>query len=89
MRVSEGFIIREIAGDIIAIPSGEAARDLSGLVALNSSGKVLFELLRTEQTEESLTEALLERFEIDRKTAEEDVREFLDTLRQSGVLIED
>lgn len=88
MRVSEGFIIREIAGEVIAIPSGEAARDLSGLVALNSSGKLLFELLQSEQTEESLAAALLQSFETDEETAFSDVREFLDILRTNGILIE-
>lgn len=88
MRVAEGFIIREIAGEIIAIPSGEAARDLSGLIALNNSGKFLFELLQSEQTEESLTQALLDSFETDNETALSDVREFLDILRENGILIE-
>ncbi len=88
MRVSEGFIIREIAGEVIAIPSGEAARDLSGLVSLNGSGRFLFELLQTEQTEKSLTEAILQNFETDEETALTDVREFLEILRENDILIE-
>lgn len=88
MHISEGFIIREIAGETIAIPSGEAARDLSGLIALNPSGRILFDKLRSEQTVESLTETLLENFDIDYETAKNDVEEFLDILRNSGVLIE-
>ena len=89
MHVLSGFIVREIAGETIAIPSGNAAKNLSGLIALNESGKLLFELLQTEQTESSLVEALLNEFEIDAPTAKVDVLEFLDVLRQSGVLIED
>ena len=89
MHIAEGFIIREIAGETIAIPSGESARTLSGLVALNSSGKFLFEMLRTEQTEETLVAALLDAFDTDLVTAECDVREFLDILRNSGILIND
>ena len=89
MHVAKGFIVREIAGDIVAIPSGEAASKLSGLIALSSSGKFLFELLANPQTEDSLLCAMLETYEIDRDTALADIREFLDTLRQGGVLIED
>ncbi len=88
MRVLSGFIVREIAGETIAIPSGDAAKNLSGLIALNESGKLLFELLQTEQTESSLVEALLNEFDIDAPTAKADVSEFLDVLRRSGVLIE-
>lgn len=89
MRITDGFIVREIAGETIAIPSGAAAQKLSGLVALNGSGKDLFELLQTEQTPDSLTRALLEKYDIDEATAKADVLDFLEVFRQSGILIED
>lgn len=89
MRVVSGFVIREIAGETIAIPTGDAAKELSGLVGLNGCGKFLFELLNTEQTTESLTNALLENFDVDYTTARNDVEEFLDILRKGNILIED
>lgn len=89
MHIVPGFIVREIAGDTVAIPSGAAASKLSGLIALGGSGKFLFELLQTPQTEESLLSAMLDTFEVDEATALADIREFLDTLRKGGVLIED
>lgn len=88
MRIVSGFIVREVAGETIAIPAGDAARELSGLLALNGSGKFLFELLQTEQTEDSLTQALLDTYEIDPSTARADVAEFVQILRDSGVLLE-
>lgn len=89
MHIVPGFIVREIAGEIVAIPSGAAAQILSGLVALNPSGKMLFELLQTEQTEDSLVSAMLDNYDIDINTAKSDVSEFLQIFRQSGILIED
>lgn len=89
MHVAKGFIVREIAGDTVAIPSGEAAGKLSGLIALGGSGKFLFELLQNPQTEDTLLEAMLNTYDVDADTALADIREFLDTLRQGGVLIED
>jgi hypothetical protein len=88
MHIISGFIVREIAGETIAIPSGDATKTLSGLLALNESGKFLFELLRTEQTEANLVEALLNEYDIDSTTAQADVSDFLEILRSSGVLIE-
>ena len=88
MHVLSGFVVREIADETIAIPSGDAAKSLSGLLALNESGKLLFELLQSEQTEARLVEALLNEFDIDFATAQADVAEFLDILRSSGVLVE-
>lgn len=88
MRIVSGFILREIAGENVAIPSGDSAHCLSGLVALNESGKFMFELLQSEQTEESLVQAMLDTYEIDAATAATDVAEFLAMLRENGLLIE-
>ena len=88
MHIVPGFVVRQIAGETVAIPAGAAALALSGLLALNGSGGLLFERLQTEQTEESLVAFLLEQYEIDETTAKTDVAEFLEILRNSGVLIE-
>ena len=88
MRVVPGFVVRQIAGETIAIPAGPAARELSGLLALNGSGQFLFDLLQSEQTEETLVQAMLDAYEIDEATARADVAEFVEILRSSGVLVE-
>ena len=88
MHLVPGFVVRQIAGETVAIPAGAAARALSGLLALNGSGKLLFELLQSPQSEETLVQALLEQYETDETTARADVAEFLRTLRENGVLIE-
>lgn len=88
MRIVSGFILREIVGETVAIPSGDSARLLSGLIALNETGRFLFGLLQQEQTERSLVAALLEEYEIDPVTAGEDVSQFLQLLRQHGLLVE-
>ncbi len=89
MRIVPGFLIRQIAGETVAIPSGAAAHQLSGLVILNGAGRILFDLLQKEQTLEQLTAALTDRYEVDRKTAEADVLEFIQTLRLNHMLLED
>lgn len=88
MRIVPGFVVRQIVGETIAIPSGDAARQLSGLLSLNGSGKLLFDLLQSEQTHASLVNALLDNYDIDPPTAEADVSEFLQTLRDADVLEE-
>lgn len=89
MRIISGFILREIVGESVAIPSGESARLLSGLVALNETGQFLFRLLQQEQTEDTLVRALLEEYETDEATAREDVSQFLQLLRQHQLLVEE
>lgn len=88
MHIIPGFVLREIAGETIAVPSGEAARRLSGLVILNDSGKFLFELLQQERTEAELVNALTQVYEVDEATARTDTAEFLSLLRTQEMLID-
>ena len=89
MHILPGFILREVVGETVAIPSGESAHMLSGLVALNETGLFLFNLLKTDRTEDQLVEALLEEYDTDAETARADVAEFLDLLRQYQLLVEE
>jgi hypothetical protein len=86
MKLVEGFCIRKILDETIIIPTGEAARCLSGLIAVNETGEFLFELLQTEQTMESLVAEMLNEFEVDEETAEAGVKAFVDVLKENQML---
>lgn len=88
MRILEGFHLREIAGELIAVPTGPVAAKLSGLAVMNESAKFLFDLLQTEQTEDSLVDAMLEEYDIAPDIAREDINAFLSNLRENGLLID-
>lgn len=86
MRVTKTMIMREIAGEHILIPVGEAATELFGLISLNESGALLWEKLQQECTEKDLIEAVLAEYEVDEETAGAGVRRFLKKLREENLL---
>lgn len=86
MHIVPGFLIREIAGEIVAIPSGKAAHRLSGLIIINNCGRFLFNLLQQEQTEALLVDALMDEYDVDQLTAAADVADFLQILRDHNML---
>ena len=88
MRIAVKFMIREIAGETVAIPVGSAASDFSGILGLNEVGRFLIELLAEEQTEDSLVRAVLAEYDADPETVRTDVREVLEQLRRDGLLSE-
>lgn len=88
MRVVDGFHVRQILDELIAVPAGDAGKIFSGIISLNEIGRFLFEALREEQTEDSLVQAVLDQYEVDPETALADVREFLERLRTAKLLIE-
>ena len=88
MHIPNGFRVRQILDETLAVPGGEAAKQFSGIISLNEVGTFLFEQLRTEQTAESLVCALLQSYDVDQDTAVRDVEEFLSHLRAADLLIE-
>ena len=45
MKIKDNFILREIAGEHILIPVGEAALRVHGMVTLSESAVILYEKL--------------------------------------------
>lgn len=89
MKISENYILREIAGEYIVVPTGSAAMDFKGLITLNDTGVFLWKLLQEDdQTKESLLDALCEEYEAVREEAKIDIEEFLQRIRSEGMLIE-
>ena len=89
MKISENYILREIAGEYIVVPTGSAAMDFKGLITLNDTGVFLWKLLQEDdQTKESLLDALCEEYEAFREEAKIDIEEFLQRIRSEGMLIE-
>lgn len=89
MKVSSDFILREIAGDYILIPTGDTILQFNGLITLNEVGVSLWNLLQKDVTFEALVTAILGEYEVDEATAREDIQEFLESLKKGGILPED
>lgn len=89
MRVSKDFIPREIAGEFMLVPIGKATEKFNGLIAVNEIGFFIFSALNEERTEDELIEKILSEYDIDKETAQKDLSDFLNQLRQIGALIED
>lgn len=81
------MILREIAGEHILVPTGETAEKLNGLMNLNDSGLLLWNRLQKDCTEKELVDSILDEYEVDRATAEADVREFLAQMVEAGIVV--
>ena len=87
MKRNPEFLLRDVAGTLVVVPVGSAVREFSGMMMLNATGAYLWELLENEQTIESLTAALVERYEIGAEEAQADVSAFLEKLKPTGAVI--
>ncbi len=85
-KVKEGFIIRKIGGQMMAVPTGRLTSDIHGMIALTESGELLWNELVKGADAEALADILTENYEVDRSTALADVKKFLEGLKEQGAL---
>ena len=86
MKIKNGFVLRTVAGENIVMVIGRASRLLNGMIKLNSSGAMLWKLLKAGAERADLTNALQEQYGISAEQAEKDVEAFLATLNQVGCI---
>ena len=58
------------------------------MITVNEQGAFLWEALKEEITEDALVDEVLAEYDTDRQTAQADVAEFLEVLRQKRILNE-
>ncbi len=84
-KIKPGYVSREIAGEFLAIPVAPEL-DSSSIVILNPVSGLLWEKLQGDCTLPQLVKAVTEEFAIDENTAESDIKEFLQMLKESNML---
>lgn len=87
MKVNENFIMREIAGEKVVVPTGAAAQ-MNALITLNGVAAFIWKCLQTDRTADEVKQMVLDEYEIDEETARRDADGFIDALRQCGMLNE-
>ena len=86
MKKKLEFVLREIAGDLLLVPTGKTALDLNGMLTLNEVGGEIWKMLDDVDSEEEIVDRLLEDYDVQREELQQDVREFLERLRELGIL---
>lgn len=85
LKLKNGFILREVAGEIVVIPSGKEL-DLNMMITLNETGAFLWQRLETGCEKTALVAALLSEYDVDEVTAQSAVDAFIEKLREHGFL---
>ena len=86
MKLKEGFILRQVAGENVVL-SVSADVDLNGMITLNDTGCTLWKRLEEEASAEDLTAALLAEYEVDEQTAQAAAARFVEKLKELDLLV--
>ena len=86
MKLKDGFLLRRVAGENVALPVG-GSLDPNMMITLNGTGAFLWERLAAETDTDTLVAAVLEAYDdVDEALARRAVEDFLETLRGYGFL---
>ena len=86
MKLKKDYLIREFNGTVYAVAADAPADVKNDPIVLNGTGRILWQLLLSDVSEEKLVEALLSEYDIDRRTAEADTAKFIEELRSLDLL---
>lgn len=85
MKIKEGFLLRQIAGQSVVLPAGSEL-DLNMMITLNETGAFLWEHLQEETDADALVAALLKEYDVDQTTAAAAVSAFVEKLKANQFL---
>ena len=85
MKLNKDIMLGNIDGRDFAIATGELSKTFNGIINNNPSANFIFNLLKTEQTEDSIVQAMLEKYDAPEEVIRADVRELLDVIRKAGI----
>ena len=86
MKLKEGFILRQVAGENVVLCVG-AEVNLNGMITLNDTGCTLWKRLEQEADMPALTAALMEEYEVDEQTAQAAATRFVEKLKELDLLV--
>lgn len=81
--IKQGYVVREIAGEYIAVPVDSSCG--TNIIILNPVSKFLWEELRSEKTFDELLDAMLKNYNVAKEEAESDLKDFLLQLSQNNL----
>jgi hypothetical protein len=89
MKINSNYKLRSVAGETIVVNQGMTGTDMTRIISLNASAKLLYEqLLGKEFALEDAARVLEETYGIDHEQAMTDVGKWAEALCGCGVIAE-
>lgn len=88
MKIKTGFEMRDICGEKVIVAQGIENIDFDKLISLNDSAAFLWEKMAQMEAfdEQTLTNLLLEEYDVKEEDALEDVKKLVSTWKELGII---
>ena len=87
MKINPNYKIREIAGERIVVNQGTAHVNMTRIISLNESARLLYQTLAEQDfTAEDAAKVLVDTYGISEERALKDAEKWVESLKQCGVI---
>lgn len=86
LQLNKDFVLREVCGLNVVLPTGANVKDFGGALNLNDTAALIFEQLQAGKTVEETAAAVVAAYDVSPETALADVQETIESLREAGVV---
>ena len=86
MKIKLELAKREVGGESFLVPLGKSVYTHNGIFVLTELGAFIWDILPDAQSPQDILEKVLEEYEVDPLTAEKDITEFLNKLKNLGII---
>ena len=86
MKLKDGFILKNVAGNYIIVPVSGELVDLNAMITITGTGAFLWDKLEKGTNKDELIEAMTKEYDIDKETASSDIDAFLKQLTDNKML---
>ena len=87
MKLNPKFLTHETKGEHITVST--TGTKFNGLIRSNPTAAFIVESLKNDTTESEIVDKMLEKYDVDRNTAEKDVANIVGKLRSIGAVIDE
>ena len=87
MKINPNYKLREIAGETIVVNQGTTQVNMTRIIALNATARMLYETwMDKEFTIEDVANTLVDTYGIDAELALHDAAKWVESLTQCGII---
>lgn len=87
MKINSNYKIREVAGETIVVNQGKAEVNMTRIISLNASARLLYESLANKDfTLEDAAQILSDTYGIPAEVAKKDAQVWVEALQKCGII---
>ncbi len=86
IKSKEGLLVRKFGEKYIIVAIDDMADEMHSLITLNETGLFLWKMIEKGTETDEMLGSMLETYDVDRETAENDIKAFVEKAAQAGLL---